>query len=141
MMARASTRLPDRGTLRRFPLLVAVWSFVLALLFGAVAPLGPPDTLVHGPAFNPATTSVAIAAKRGDAGVALSQSGRGARQDGAAGSGAVLPFGVALAAILVLAVLLHACTPSEVLRPIRCGARGARAPPAPRCQAPRAPHA
>lgn len=128
-MARAFPRLPDSGTRWRIPLPAAVWAFVLALLFGAVAPLGPPDTLVHGPAFNPATTSVAIAAKRGDQGVCLWQSTRGGRQDGAAGSGAVLALAPVLASILVLLVLLPACTPAKVLRPVRCGARGARSPP------------
>ncbi|WP_125975370.1 hypothetical protein [Sphingomonas trueperi] len=125
--------MPDRGTSRRFALPVAVWTLVLAVLFGAVAPLGPPDTLVHGPAFNPATTSVAIAAKRGDQGVGLWQSARGGRQDGAAGSGVVLALAPALAAILVLLGLSYARTPTRVLRPVRCGARGARSPPARRC--------
>ncbi|WP_084581352.1 hypothetical protein [Sphingomonas azotifigens] len=128
-MAHAFPRLPDRGIRWRVPLPAAVWALVVALLFGAVAPLGPPDTLVHGPAFNPATTSVAIAAKRGDQGVGLWQSARGGRQDGAAGSGAVLALAPALASILVLLVLLPACTPAKVLRPVRCGARGARSPP------------
>ena len=132
-MGRSSTSMPDRGTSRRFALPVAVWTFVLALLFGAVAPLGPPDTLVHGPAFNPATTSVAIAAKRSDQAAGLWQSVRGVRHDGAGGGGAVLAVAPALASILLLFVLLYACTPARVLRPVRCGARGARSPPARRC--------
>ncbi|OAN57593.1 hypothetical protein [Sphingomonas sp. TDK1] len=132
-MAHASTPMPDRGIRRRLALPVAVWTFVLALLFGAVAPLGPPDTLAHGPAFNPATTSVAIAAKRSDQGAGFWQSVRGVRHDGASGSGAVLALAPALAAILVLLVLPYACTPSKVLRPVRCGARGARSPPGHRC--------
>lgn len=132
-MGRSSTSMPDRGTSRRFALPVAVWTFVLALLFGAVAPLGPPDTLVHGPAFNPATTSVAIAAKRSDQTAGLWQSVRGVRHDGAGGGAAIVALAPALAAILSLFVLLYACTPAKVLRPIRCGARGARSPPARRC--------
>jgi hypothetical protein len=132
-MGRSSTPMPDCGISRRSPLPMAVWTFVLALLFGAVAPLGPPDTLVYGPAFNPATTSVAIAAKRGDPGVGLWQSVRGERHDGASGSGAVVAIAPALASILLLLVLLHACTPTTAFRPVRCGARGARSPPGPRC--------
>ncbi|SFJ04906.1 hypothetical protein SAMN03159338_0662 [Sphingomonas sp. NFR04] len=132
-MGRSFTSMPDLGTSRRFALPVAVWTFVLALLFGAVAPLGPPDTLVHGPAFNPATTSVAIAAKRSDQTAGLWQSVRGVRHDGAAGGGAMLALAPTLASILLLFVLLTACTPAKVLRPVRCGARGARSPPTPRC--------
>ncbi|MET3725733.1 hypothetical protein [Sphingomonas trueperi] len=132
-MGRSSTSMPDRGYSRRAALPVAVWTFVLALLFGAVAPLGPPDTLAHGPAFNPATTSVAIAAKRSDQTASLWQSIRSVRHDGAAGNGAVLAFAPAFASLLLLFVLLYACTPAKVLRPVRCGARGARSPPAPCC--------
>lgn len=128
-MARFFTRMPDRGTRRRIALPVEVWTFVLALLFGAVAPLGPPETLVHGAAFNPATTSVAIAAKRGDQGASLWQSVRGVRHDGASGSGAVLAVAPALAAVLLLFLALYALQPTTALRPVRCGARGARAPP------------
>jgi hypothetical protein len=132
-MGRSFTPMPDRGIRRRLALPVAVWTFVLALLFGAVAPLGPPDTLAHGPAFNPATTSVAIAAKRGDESAGLWQSVRGVRHDGATGGGALPALAPALAAILVLLVFLYACTPTTLLRPVRCGARGARSPPGRRC--------
>ncbi|WP_294258945.1 hypothetical protein [uncultured Sphingomonas sp.] len=132
-MGRSSTFLPDRGVRRRFALPTAVWTFVLALLFGAVAPIGPPDTLVHGPAFNPATTSVAIAAKRSDQTAGVWQSVRGVRHDGAGGGGALLALVPALASILLLFVLLYACRPAKLLRPVRCGARGARSPPALRC--------
>jgi hypothetical protein len=109
---------------------VAVWTFVLALLFGAVAPLGPPETLVHGAAFNPATTSVAIAAKRVDQGVAaLHQGTRRDPNEGGAGSGAMLSIAPALATALILLVLGYALTPLRTPRPVRYGARRARAPP------------
>jgi hypothetical protein len=132
-MVPSSTPLPDRGSRRRVALPVAVWTFVLALLFAAVAPLGEPDTLAHGPAFNPATTSVAIAAKRSDQATGLWQSVRGVRHDGAGSGGAMLALAPALASVLVLLVLSYACTPAKLLRPVRCGARGARSPPARRC--------
>lgn len=132
-MGRSYTSTPDRGTSWRFPLPVAVWTFVVALLFGAVAPLGPPDTLAHGPAFNPATTSVAIAAKRSDQTAGLWQSVRGVRHDGAGSGGAILALAPALASALLLLVLSYACRPAKLLRPVRCGARGARSPPARRC--------
>lgn len=132
-MGRSSTLMPDQGIRRRAALPVAVWTFVLALLFGAVAPLGPPDTLVHGPAFNPATSSVAIAAKRSDQTAGLWQSVRGVRHDGAGSGAAIVALAPALAVTLSLFVLLYACTPAKVLRQIRCGARGARSPPVRRC--------
>lgn len=132
-MGRCFPSMPGRGTSRRIALPVAVWSFVLALLFGAVAPLGPPDTLVHGPAFNPATTSVAIAAKRGDQGTGLWQSVRSVRHEGAGGGAPVLALAPTLAPILFPLLLSYARTPARVLRPVRSGVRGARAPPACRC--------
>lgn len=128
-MVFSPTGMPDCGTTKRTALLVVVWTFVLALLFGAVAPLGPPDTLVHGPAFNPATTSVAITTKRGENGTALSQRVGGMRHDGGPIGGVALPTGFTFAIALVLLVLLHACTPGPVLRPVRRGAQHARAPP------------
>lgn len=132
-MGRYFPSMPDRGISRRSSLQVAVWTFVLALLFGAVAPLGPPDTLAHGPAFNPATTSVAVAARRGDQGVALWQSVHGTRHDGAAGGAAVFSLAPAFAPILFLLVLFYGRSPAKLLRPVRCGARGARSPPGRRC--------
>lgn len=132
-MVPSSTLWPDRGNRRRGAQPVAVWTFVLALLFAAVAPLGEPATLAHGPAFNPATTGVAIAAKRSDQTTGLWQSGRGVRHDGAGGGGAILALAPALASALLLLVLSYACTPAKLLRPVRCGARGARSPPALRC--------
>ncbi|WP_010545304.1 hypothetical protein [Sphingomonas elodea] len=108
-----------------------VWLFVAALLFGAVAPLGPPDTLIDGAAFNPATTSVALAARRGDPHVvaALHRTGDGPRFDGATGHGAIV---VPAAAVSLL--FLPSARTSPAVLPMPRGSEyrtglGARAPP------------
>lgn len=132
-MGRFFTSMPANGISRRLALPVAVWTFVLTLVFGAVVPIGLPDTLVHGPTFNPATPSVALAGKRGDPGSALVQGLRGAKPDGAAGNAAMPALAPALASILILLGGCYARTPANILRPVRCGARGARSPPGRRC--------
>lgn len=139
-MARpASPCLPRFGTyrFRRVPVVAGfVWLFVLALLFGAVAPLGPPETLVHGAAFNPATTSVAIGAKRADTLYAADwhRGTDGIRHDSApGGGGALLPALLALQMALALPVLAPLASLSVPFRPVRCGVRGARAPPRNEC--------
>ncbi|WP_333571576.1 hypothetical protein [Sphingomonas sp.] len=127
-MVRFSTCVLVPGRNRRLALPVAVWTFLFALLFGAIAPLGPPETLVHGAAFNPATTSVAITGKRSEQSVTLVGGLRESGFDGASGSG--LPsFAPALDAVLVLFVLLFAREASLPLRPVECHAHRARAPP------------
>lgn len=42
---------------------IAAWVTVLTVLFCAVLPAGLPQSAVHGSAFNPATTTVALAAR------------------------------------------------------------------------------
>lgn len=130
-MVRIPTRSPGQAIHRRASLPVAVWLFVMALLFGAVAPLGPPRTLVHGAAFNPATTSVALAQRGSQDVVAVWQNGEGGtRYDGAPGGDMVLPVSIALAPILALLFLFFAGRDGPAPHAIRCGARWARAPPA-----------
>lgn len=124
---------PMRPPARMRSVAGAVWLFVLALLIGAVAPLGPPETLVHGAAFNPATTSVAIAAKRGEQASAADwhQGPERVRHDGSAGGPAALTATVAaaVAPVLARASVDFAATIAPAARPAPRGTRHARAPP------------
>lgn len=135
-MARAFTpHHPRHGKVRRQPILGhrrALWLFLLALLFGAAAPLGPPETLIHGPAFNPATTSAALAAKRLDQGNRVEWR-RGTRRDGYAGAaeGSAVPAFRRLppAVAALAATIAYPGTATPTNRPQWRGTLGARAPP------------
>lgn len=130
---RASMRIdaPLRSLARMRGVAGAVWLFVLALLIAAVAPLGPPETLVHGAAFNPATTSVAIAAKRGEQAAAADwhQGPERVRHDGAPGGAAALPATIAVPFGIAAASADVTATAGAYRHPAPRGMRRARAPP------------
>ncbi|WP_019368951.1 MULTISPECIES: hypothetical protein [unclassified Sphingomonas] len=126
-----SYRTAERGTGQRLATPLAVWMFVVLLLFSAVAPLGPPETLRHGAAFNPATTSVAITAKRGDKSLTLVQRPRAVPLDSAIDTGALLPHTPAFAAALAVLAFLYLRAATPLFFVVRRGAPRARAPPRP----------
>lgn len=68
---------------------VAAWVTVLTVLFCATLPAGLPQSAIHGSAFNPATTAVALAAKAPERRVAAER--RIGPDEGAAGMVRLLP--------------------------------------------------
>src|SRR4051812_41847630 len=71
---------------------IAAWVTVLTVLFCAVLPAGLPQSAAHGSAFNPATTTVALAARGPERRMSAAQRLRPDRPPVPAAAAAVMSF-------------------------------------------------